>query len=257
MDRFVGRTAFVTGGAHGIGRAAAFRLSREGAFVTIADIDREMALHVASEMDARGQKAIAVHCDITDPDSVEAAIAESRERFGSLDVLVHTAGGDREEPSFDRTGDNFWHEVVDFNLMGTVRCIRAAIPHLLRSEKGGNVVAISSINALTALGSYPYSSAKAGMSILVQNLAAEYGRLGLRFNLIAPATIRTRVWDDQPEALAQLTKLYPLGRVGEPEDIASAIAFLASDDAAWITGITLPVDGGMLSGPRAWLPHGE
>ena len=112
---------------------------------------------------------------------------------------------------------------------------------------------IGSVNGLAAFGSHPYSAAKGGLEILTKNLAAEYGRRGLRFNLVAPGTIRTRVWDDQPGALDRLTKLYPLGRVGEPDDIAAAVAFLASDDAAWITGTTLPVEGGILTGPMGLL----
>jgi NAD(P)-dependent dehydrogenase (short-subunit alcohol dehydrogenase family) len=226
------------------------RLVQEGASITVADVDVEMAHRVASEVIAEGGAARAIHCDVTDPESVDAAIASSVERFGHLDALVHTAGGDTEEPPFHEAPDDLWHRMIDFNLTGTVRCIRSAIPHLLRSEYGGNVVAIGSVNGLSAFGSYPYSSAKAGLTILIKNLAAEYGRQGLRFNLVAPGTIRTRVWDNQPESLERLSTLYPLGRVGEPEDIAAAVAFLASSDAAWITGITLPVEGGILSGPK-------
>jgi NAD(P)-dependent dehydrogenase (short-subunit alcohol dehydrogenase family) len=111
------------------------------------------------------------------------------------------------------------------------------------------VVTISSINAMAAFGGYPYSAAKAGLEILTKNWAAQYGRRGLRFNVVAPGTIRTRVWDNQPGAIERIEKIYPLGRVGEPEDIAAAVAFLASHDAAWITGVTLPVEGGILTGP--------
>jgi NAD(P)-dependent dehydrogenase (short-subunit alcohol dehydrogenase family) len=173
------------------------------------------------------------------------------ERFAGLDVLVNTAGGDRPEPPFQEAGDELWERLVDLNLTSVVRCIRAALPRLLVSPTVGNVVTIGSVNGLAAFGSYPYSAAKAGLEILTKNLAAEYGRQGLRFNLVAPGTIRTRVWDNQPVALDRLAKLYPLGRVGEPEDIAAAVAFLASDDATWITGATLPVEGGILTGPRA------
>jgi meso-butanediol dehydrogenase / (S,S)-butanediol dehydrogenase / diacetyl reductase len=254
MNRFDGRAAFVTGGAHGIGRATVHRLAQEGAAVTVADIDDEAAHRVAGEVTAEGREALAIHCDVTDPELVDAAITASVERFGHLDALVHTAGGDTGEPPFHDAPDDLWHRMIDFNLTGAVRCIRSAIPHLLRSEHGGNVVLIGSVNGLAAFGSYPYSSAKAGLSILTQNLAAEYGRQGLRFNLVAPGTIRTRVWDDQQESLERLTKLYPLGRVGEPEEIAAAVAFLASRDAAWITGVILPVEGGILTGPKAMLP---
>jgi len=200
-----------------------------------------------------GGAAFAVSCDVTQVDAVDAAIAECVERFGHLDVVVLTAGGDTEEPAFHDAPDALWQQMVDLNLLGTVRCIRSAIPHLLRSEYGGNVVMTGAINGLSAFGSFPYSSAKAGLEILAENLAAEYGHQGLRFNLIAPGTIRTRVWDRQPATLERLTRLDPLGRVGEPDDIAAAIAFLALHDAAWVTGITLPVEGGILTGPKALL----
>lgn len=253
MQRFEGRVAFVTGGGHGIGRATAVRLAREGAAIGVADIDAEAAERVAEEIVGFGGAAAAISCDITDRGSVDAAMAAHVARFGGLDVLVNTAGGDRPNPSFQEADDEIWERLIDFNLTSVMRCVRAALPHLLGSRFGGNVVTIGSVNGLAAFSGYPYSAAKAGLVNLTRNLAAEYGRQGVRFNLVAPGTIRTRVWDDQPGSLEWLTTLYPLGRVGEPEDIAAAVAFLASDDAAWITGITLPVEGGILTGPRAIL----
>jgi NAD(P)-dependent dehydrogenase (short-subunit alcohol dehydrogenase family) len=208
---------------------------------------------VADEAGKAGGSARAIGLNVTNAASVNEAISTAVEEFGRLDVLVSTAGGDSPEPPFTDAGDALWVRLADLNLLGVVRCIRAALPHLIASPVGGVVVTIGSVNGLAAFGSYPYSAAKAGLESVTKNLAAEYGRSGVRFNLIAPATIRTRVWDDQPGALDNLSRLYPLGRVGEPEDIAAAVAFLASDDAAWITGITLPVDGGILAGPKAHL----
>lgn len=249
MNRFEGRVAFVTGAAHGIGRAVALRLAEEGAAVTIADLDVGAAERVAAEVTHAGGVALTVKCDVTQRASVDASIGESTGRFGRLDVLVNAAGGDSAEPPFEDSPDEVWLRKVDLNMFGVMRCIRAALPHLFAAPNGGNVVTIGSVNGLAAFSGYPYSAAKAGLQILTKNLAAKYGRRGLRFNLVAPATIRTRVWDDQPGALERLTPMYPLGRVGEPEDIAAAVAFLASDDAAWITGVVLPVDGGILTGP--------
>ncbi len=257
MQRFAGRVAFVTGGGHGIGRAVVHRLAGEGASVAVADIDREAAERVAAEVvaDIEGGIAVAIPCDVTSRESVDASIAASMEQFGQLDVLVNTAGGGAAEPPFLESDDALWQQQLDLNLMGTMRCIRAALPPLLASPHGGNVVSIGSVNGLSAFGGYPYSAAKAGLQILTKNFAAEYGRQGLRFNLVAPGTIRTRVWDKQPDSLARLRRLYPLGRVGEPADIAAAVAFLASDDAAWITGVVLPVDGGILTGLKGILPE--
>jgi meso-butanediol dehydrogenase/(S,S)-butanediol dehydrogenase/diacetyl reductase len=253
MQRFDGRVAFVTGAAHGIGRAIAVRLAREGAAVAVADLDAETAEWVADEVRGFGGSAFAVGCDVTERASVDEGVAASVQRFGRLDVLVNTAGGDTPEPPFPEADDDLWQRQLDLNLSGVMRCIRAAMPHLLASPVGGSVVTIGSVNGLSAFGSYPYSAAKAGLQILTKILAAEYGRRGLRFNLVAPGTVRTRVWNDQPGALDRLAKLYPLGRVGEPEDVAAAVAFLASDDAAWITGTILPVEGGILSGPMGIL----
>ncbi len=254
MQRFSDRVAFVTGGGHGIGRAVCLRLAKEGASVVIADLDVAAAGRVAEDISHIGGIALAVNLDVTESASVAAGMTTAIDRFGRLDVLVNTAGGDAQEPPFPDADDALWVRLADLNLLGVVRCIRAALPHLIASPAGGAVVTIGSVNGLAAFGSYPYSAAKAGLESVTKNLAAEYGRSGVRFNLIAPGTIRTRVWDAQPGALEGLSHLYPLGRVGEPEDVAAAVAFLASDDAAWITGVTLPVDGGILTGPKAYLP---
>jgi NAD(P)-dependent dehydrogenase (short-subunit alcohol dehydrogenase family) len=253
MHRFQGRTALVTGGAHGIGLATAHRLIDEGARVAIADVDEAAMAQALADHRGPPEAMIGIRCDVTDPVSVDRAVAECVRGLGALDVLVHTAGG--ESGPSDDLADDSWQHALDFNLVGTVRCLRAALPHLIASRFGGNAVVIGSVNGLLPLGSYPYSAAKAGLGILIANLAAEHGPRGVRFNLVAPGTVRTRVWDDQPDSLRRMAALYPLGRVAEPADIAAAVAFLASDDAAWITGITLPVDGGLLT--RGLLPPRE
>jgi NAD(P)-dependent dehydrogenase (short-subunit alcohol dehydrogenase family) len=247
VKRFDRRTALITGGAHGIGRACARRLASEGAAVVVADIDVEAANAVSAELTEAGARTVAVACDVTDVGSVGAAFEVAAEHLGGIDVLVNVAGGDRVPADPDDPDDAHWAAMLDFNLVGVVRCIRAALPHLLRSSSGGSVVTIGSINGLVAARSEPYSAAKAGLVNLTINLAARYATRGVRFNLIAPASIRTRVWDDQLEELERMTALYPLRRVGTPDDVAAAVAFLASDDAAWITGVTLPVDGGLLA----------
>lgn len=242
-----GRVGMVAGGGHGIGRATAIRLAAEGASVVVADRDHDAATATAAQCQSSGGSAVAVACDVTDRTSVAEAVDSAVRQWDQLDVLVNAVGGDLEHPEFADTADEAWHTLLELNLVGAVRVIRAALPHLLTAPTGGRVVMIGSVNGLTPFGSEPYSAAKAGLQNLTANLAVQYARRGVRFNLIAPGTVRTRVWDGQPGALERLTPLYPMGRVGEPNDIAAAAAFLASDDAAWITGVVLPVDGGILA----------
>lgn len=252
MRRFEERVAFVTGGGHGIGRAVARRLADEGAAVAVTDIDTGAAERVAGELAERGARAVAYPCDVTRTDEVGAAVSGAAAHFGRLDVLAHTVGhnlaGLAEEEPADGPPDEQWARQYDFTLTGAVRCVRAALPEL-RASGAGSVVLVGSMSGLAAFGTDPYAAAKAALGNLVRNLAARHGPEGVRFNLVVPGTVATRVWDDRPGALDELKRLYPLRRVGTPEDVAAAMAFLASDDAAWITGIALPVEGGILTGP--------
>jgi meso-butanediol dehydrogenase/(S,S)-butanediol dehydrogenase/diacetyl reductase len=250
LGRFAGAAAVVTGGAHGIGRACASRLAEEGAQVAVADLDQDAASQVAAGLPHPDRHHRAIGLDVTDVSSVVQGFADAAERLGGIDVVVNVAGGDTDHGPFEQTEDEVWVRMLELNLLGVVRCCRAAIAPLRRSTKSPAIVNVSSINALTALGSEPYSSAKAGIGSLTINLAASLAPDGIRVNTVAPATIRTRHWDPQEGGADRLRHLYPLGRVGEPEDVAAAVAFLASSDAAWITGHTLPVDSGLLTGPR-------
>lgn len=243
--RFDGQVALITGAAHGIGAATAQRLHREGASVMIADHDHEAAERTAGQL---GERAGVVRCDVHDRESVDAAVAATLDAFGGLDQLVAVAGGSSPMPPFAEQSDELWTELIDLNLTGVMRCVRAALPQLRTSEHPA-VVMVSSVNGLAAWGEESYGAAKAGLSNLARNLAVRHGPDKIRFNVVAPGTVRTRVWDSQDGSLDRLRRFYPLGRVGEPEDIAAAVAFLASDDAAWITGITLPVEGGGMAGP--------
>jgi meso-butanediol dehydrogenase / (S,S)-butanediol dehydrogenase / diacetyl reductase len=243
VNRFEGKVAIVTGAAHGIGRATAVRLAAEGASVAVADVDLAAAEQVVGELAVPG---IAVECDITSRASVDAAVAATVERFGRLDVLAQVAGHNLANREAVEPGDAQWAKQYDFTFTGAVRCIEAALPHLVTTE--GAVVLVGSISGVVALGTNPYAAAKAALSSLVRNLAADHGPTGVRFNIVAPATVATRAFKD-PQVLEELKAIYPLRRVGQPEDVAAAVAFLASSDASWITGITLPVEGGLTTGP--------
>ena len=250
LGRFAGAAVIITGGAHGIGRACAARLAEEGAHIVVADLDQTAAQQVASGLAPKDRSHVPVWLDVTDASSVERAFAEAISGLGGIDVLINVAGGDTNHGTFEETADEVWVSMIELNLLGVVRCCRAAIPYLRRSDKNPAIVNVSSVNALAALGSEPYSSTKAGIGALTINLAASLAADGIRVNTVAPATIRTRNWEGQQGGADRFRHLYPLGRVGEPEDVAAAVAFLASTDAAWITGHTLPVDGGLLTGAR-------
>jgi meso-butanediol dehydrogenase/(S,S)-butanediol dehydrogenase/diacetyl reductase len=247
VGRFVGAAVIVTGGGHGIGRACAARLADEGARIAVADLDQTAAQQVAEGLTHTDRRHLAVWLDVSDVASVERAFADASSELGGIDVLINVAGGDTQHGTFEETTDQVWVRMIDLNLLGVVRCCRAAIPHLRRSTNSPAIVNVSSINAFAAFGSEPYSSAKAGIGALTINLAASLAADGIRVNTVAPATIRTRNWEGQEGGADRLRHIYPLGRVGEPEDVAAAVAFLASSDAAWITGHTLPVDGGFMT----------
>src|SRR4051812_22845852 len=184
MQRFNGKVALVTAGAQGIGEAVARRIAAEGGSVVITDLQEDRINALASELG----DALAVRLDVTAREEVAAAVAATIERFGQLDVLVNNAGGCIVTSVPEETGDEEWHRQLDLTLVGAARCIQASLPHLVKTR--GNVVTISSVNGLAAFGNVEYSAAKAGQIAMTVNYAARYGELGVRFNVVAPGTIR-------------------------------------------------------------------
>ncbi|GGO50653.1 oxidoreductase [Streptomyces daqingensis] len=255
MRRFEGYAVLVTAAGQGIGAAVSRRLAAEGARVLVTDVDGERAERAAEEIrdaaggqDAAGGHAEALACDVRDRDSVEAAVAHAVERFGRLDVLVSNAYSCHPDVELlEDEPDGSWEQDIDTTLTGAFRCARAAMPHLAAAGGRGAIVHIGSVNGLQDFGNHAYSAAKAGLTSLTRTLAGAGGPRGVRVNLVAPGTVRTAAWSGRDEVLERLGEVYPLGRVGSPDDIAAAVAFLASADAAWITGVTLPVDGGITS----------
>ncbi|MFD5401332.1 SDR family NAD(P)-dependent oxidoreductase [Streptomyces griseorubiginosus] len=243
--RFEGHGVLVTGAARGIGAATARRLAEEGARVLLTDRDATVVERTAAGLRGQGLDTRALACDVADRAAVEAVVAHAVEVFGSLDVLVNCAARcTPETPLFEDDSDDEWARDLDITLGGPYRCSRAALPHLVASGRGA-IVTIGSVNGLQDFGNHAYSAAKAGLASLTRTLAGHAGPRGVRVNLVAPGTVRTSAWDGREDELGELRRLYPLGRVGEAEDVAAAVAFLASRDAAWITGTTLVVDGGL------------
>jgi meso-butanediol dehydrogenase / (S,S)-butanediol dehydrogenase / diacetyl reductase len=224
-------------------------LAVEGAQIAVADPDQTAAQQVASCLTHTDRGHLAVWLDMTDMSSVEQAFADAASELGGIDVLISVAGGDTHHGTFEETTDSVWAQMIELNLPGVVRCCRAAIPDLRRSTKNHAIVNVSSINAFAAFGSEPYSSARAGIGAHDQSC----GQSGCRWHPIEhcrPSHIRTRNWEGQEGEADRFGPLYPLGRVGEPKDVSAAVAFLASSDACWISGHTLPVDGGFMTGAR-------
>lgn len=249
MRRFEGYSALVTGSGRGIGAAVATRLAAEGAAVLVTDADGDLARYTAAQIRADGGTAASVVCDVTDRAAVEAAVDAAVDGFGGLDILVNNAYSCGEDTfRFEDETDENWYRDIDATLHGAFRCCRAALPHLTAAPDGrGAIVSIGSVNGERDFGAHAYSAAKAGLASLTRTLAGHCAPRGVRVNLVAPGTVRTEAWAGREDSLEQAAAHFPLGRVGQPDDIAGAVAFLASIDAAWITGVTLPVDGGLLS----------
>jgi len=248
--RFAGTVMLVTGGASGIGRAAASRAASEGAAVGILDRDGAAAEAFAAELRAGGHRAIAAEADVTDASAVEMAVGVIVAELGPVGVLVNNAAATHAQTFEDMT-PALWRTDIELNLNGAYFVSRAAIPSML-IRGGGAIVNVATVNALTAISEPAYSAAKAGMLQLTRQLAVEYGPRGVRANAVIPGSIRTPIWDHrlarQPNLLDVLKRWYPVGRVGAPEDVAAVILFLASAEAGFVNGASLVVDGGLMAG---------
>jgi NAD(P)-dependent dehydrogenase (short-subunit alcohol dehydrogenase family) len=247
--RFDGAVMLVTGGASGIGRATVERAAAEGAAVAILDRNAAAATALAEALAAAGHRVAAFSADVTREDDITRAVRQASERFGPLSVLVNNAGGAHAD-SFETTDPASWQADIALNLTGPWLVTRAAVPHLLATR--GAIVNVATVNALTSIAQPGYSAAKAGLLQMTRQLASEYGPRGIRANAVVPGSIRTPIWDsrlqERPDVFDVLTKWYPVGRIGAPADIAGAILFLASDEAGFINGASLVVDGGLTSG---------
>jgi NAD(P)-dependent dehydrogenase (short-subunit alcohol dehydrogenase family) len=254
--RFAGKTALVTGAAQGIGRAIAERFSREGANTVLLDIDGDLVARVAAELIAGGGVAEAVGGDIARRDDVRAAVQRCLERFGRLDILAANAGIADAQP-FAAIEEASWRRIIDVNLTGTFFCLQEAARVMIPAG-GGAMVATASTNAFWVESNMAaYNASKGGIVALVKSAAFDLGPFGIRANAVAPGMIRTRAnfITEDPVAGPKYLEGVPLGRFAEPSEMAAVVAFLASDDASYVSGELLVADGGTTIGVRLDLPE--
>jgi len=238
----------VTGGASGIGRATCELLAREGARVAITDIQDELGSEVAVAIERSGATAAFWHLDVTIEREIVRAFADIEKRFGGIDILVNNAGISGADKPTDELDQAEWDEVQAVNVKGVFLCTKHAVPRLLR-RGGGSIVNLSSIYGLVGTAdSPPYHASKAAVRIMSKTDALLYAKRGIRVNSVHPGFIRTPLLErnvgGDPDILARLEQLHPVGRLGTPEDVANAILFLASDESRFVTGSELVVDGG-------------
>lgn len=251
------RTVIVTGGAAGIGRATALAFAREGCRVAVWDVTPDRAEALLAELESAGGQPVFQHVNVADSSAVDDAVAEVVERWGGVDVLVNNAGIVRdgqlvkfkEGQLVGRMSDEQFDQVLDVNLKGVFYCTRAAAPHMIAGG-GGAVLNASSVACLDGnFGQTNYVATKSAVIGMTMTWARELARYKIRVNAVAPGFVKTEILASMPDKiLDSMVGHTPLGRIGDPDDIAQAYVWLASDAASWITGITLSVDGGLVIG---------
>jgi 3-oxoacyl-[acyl-carrier protein] reductase len=242
-----GKVALVSGGSRGIGRALVQRLSREGCKVAFSyHSQKEAADALVATLRAEGGEALAFQCEVQRLESCQALVKATVEAFGRLDLLVNNAGAIADAP-FMLMKEEQWRSVIEVELFGTINLSHAAFRELARAPDGAAIVNIGSIAGdYGNVGQANHSAAKAGVVGLTRSLALEGGRFGIRVNCVSPGVIETEIWKDVPEATRKgYVARTPLRRIGQPEDVAGAVAFLCGPDARFITGQVLGVNGGL------------
>lgn len=242
------RIVLITGAGRGIGASTADKCGAEGAIVYVSDVDEENAEKKAAEIEEAGGIARHLQIDVTDYQAVKSAIAQIGSEEGRLDVLINVAGWDQVEPFLDSRPDT-WEKVIAINLYGVIHTCHAALPLMAEAGTGRIVNVASDAGRVGSKGEAVYSAAKGGVIALGKTLAREFARNGITVNTVCPGPTETplvvEALEGNPKLLEALKKSIPMGRMGQPQDLANAIAFMASDEAAFITGQTLSVSGGL------------
>lgn len=240
-----GKIAIVTGGARGIGKAIAKRLARDGVNVAIVDLNSKALRGTVTELKGSGMIAIGIVTDISKAEGAELMVKRTLERFGKIDILVNNAGITGRVAPIHELREDEWDEVLNVDLKGVFLSSRVVVPVMIQ-QRAGNIVNIASVAGKEGNARMiPYSAAKGGVIALTKALAEELVPYGIRVNSIAPALISTELLNDwPPDQIRKLTQKIPMGRLGRPEEVANVVGFLVSDEASFITGTCLSVDGG-------------
>lgn len=246
MNRLAQKTAVITGGSNGIGKVTVETFLKEGAAVALWDIDAEAGEKAVNEFHAQGYHCKFYRVNTTDLDAVTAAAAEVNETFGRIDILVNNAGITRDSSMKKMTAEQ-WQQVIDVNLTGVFNCTKAIFPYMAANKFGRILNASSIVGIYGNFGQSNYVATKSGLIGLTKVWAREFGRKGITVNAVAPGFIETEMITTIPqEYVDALLAKTPVARLGQPQDIANAYLFLASDEASFISGVTLSVDGGLV-----------
>lgn len=242
--RLKDRTAIVTGGAHGIGRATALRLAAEGSDVLVADIEFEPAKEVAVQIKASGREALAMHVDVSNMENANRMASAAMDTFGRIDILCNIAGGPAPaQTPFHESEEDVWDRVIAVNLKGQRNCARAVINHMIEKKRGKIVNMASSAGMLGMRGMVDYSASKGGVISFTRALAKEVAQHNIHVNAISPGTVMTRGLEMFPERWDEFNAMSGLGRVGTTQEIAALVAYLVSDEAGYISGQNYPIMG--------------
>ncbi|MHC5739515.1 SDR family oxidoreductase [Nostoc sp.] len=246
--KYTGKVAFVTGAANGIGRATALAFARKGAHVVVADISEQGNQETAHMIEQLGGRAIAVKCDVTRSEDVKAALSKTIETFGRLDFAFNNAGVEQKNTAIAEIEESEWDRIVNINLRGVFLCMKYEIPLLLKQGGGAIVNTSSGAGVIGIKGGAAYTAAKHGLIGLTKSAALDYASQNIRINAVCPGYIDTSMMDrftgGTPEGREQVISEEPIGRMGQPEEIANAVVWLCSDASSFVVGHALVVDGG-------------